>query len=282
VSAVEPGASGQAGQGATSGFAGRRVIVTGASRGIGAATARRLAADGADVAIVARTLDHHPKMEGCLNETAEALRSHGARVAVIVADLALEPERDRIVPEAVASLGGPIDVLINNAAYGSFHAVAEYPLDEARRTFEINVVAPMHLAQAVLPAMIGSGEGWIVNLSSGSARLFGPPPFRPMVMGSTLAVYAATKAALNRVTAALAMETHGTGVRVNTVEPRAAVMTQAARAELEGKLGDHQIETMEQMVEAVAALCRCPAEHTGHNDVSLDLIDSLGLEIAGR
>ncbi|HWC37104.1 MAG TPA: SDR family oxidoreductase [Acidimicrobiales bacterium] len=278
---MEPGASGRAGQGGTSEFTGRRVLVTGASRGIGAATARRLAAGGADVAIVARTLDHHPKVEGSLNETAAAIRSEGARVAVVVADLALESDRERIVPDAVAGLGGPIDVLINNAAYGSFHTIAEYPLDEARRTYEINMVAPMHLAQAVLPAMTERGEGWIVNLSSGSARMFGPPPFRPLVMGSTLAVYAATKAALNQLTAALAMETYGTGVRVNTVEPRAAVMTQAARAELEGKLRDDQIETMEQMVEAVAALCRCPVDHTGYTDVSLDLIDSMGLKVAG-
>jgi NAD(P)-dependent dehydrogenase (short-subunit alcohol dehydrogenase family) len=202
-------------------------------------------------------------------------------VAVIVADLASEPDRERILPEAVAGLGRPVDVLINNAAYGSYHPIAAYPLDEARRTFEVNVVAPMHLAQAALPAMTERGEGWIVNLSSGSARLFGPPPFRPMVMGSTLAVYAATKAALNQLTAALAMETHGTGVRVNTIEPRAAVMTQAARAKLEGKLRADQIETMEQMVEAVAALCDCPVDHTGHNEVSLDLIDSLGLTVAG-
>ena len=174
-----------------------------------------------------------------------------------------------------------MDVLVNNAAYGSYHQIAVYPLDEARRTFEVNVVAPLHLAQAALPAMTERGEGWVVNLSSGSARLFGPPPYRPMVLGSTLAPYAATKAALNRLTAALAMETYGTGIRVNTIEPRAAVMTQAARAKIEGKVRADQIETMEQMVEAVVALCDCAVDHTGHNDVSLDLIDTFGLTVAG-
>jgi citronellol/citronellal dehydrogenase len=279
MSSAESGTSGVAG--GLPRFEGRRVVVTGASRGIGAATAIRLAADGADVAIVARTLDKHPTMEGSLNETAEMLASLGAKVAVIVADLARQSDRERILPEAVAGLGGPIDVLINNAAYGSYYPIADYPLDEARRTFEVNVVAPMHLAQAALPTMIERGEGWIVNLSSGSARLFGPPPFPPMVMGSTLAVYASTKAALNRLTSALAMETSGTGVRVNTIEPRAAVMTQAARAELEGKLRADQIETIDEMVEAVAALCDCSVDHTGHNEVSLDLLDSLGLTVRG-
>ena len=260
-------------------FEGRRIVVTGASRGIGAATAKRLAAEGGDVAIVARTLDHHPKLPGSLTETAGAMSKYGGRVATIVADLLVEPDRARIIPEAEAGLGGPIDVLVNNAAYSAYLPIACYPLEEARRSFEVNVVAAVQLMSAVIPSMIERGEGWILNVSSGTARLFGPPPYPPMVLGSKLGVYGATKAALNKVTAALAMELHGTGIRVNTVEPRNAVMSEGAEVVVGGKLREDQIETMDEMVEGLVALCCCEADHTGHNDVSLDVIATLGLAV---
>src|SRR5438876_1070365 len=83
---------------------------------IGAATALRLAAEGADVAITARTLDAHPTLPGSLTETAERARAHGGTVAVVTADMADASDRTRIVPEAAAALGGPIDILVNNAA----------------------------------------------------------------------------------------------------------------------------------------------------------------------
>src|SRR5205807_2615766 len=97
-------------------FAARRALVTGASRGIGAALAERLAAEGAGVAIVARTLDRHPTLPGSLRETATRIEGRGGRVAVIAADLAGDTDRARIVPEAEAALDGPLDVLVNNAA----------------------------------------------------------------------------------------------------------------------------------------------------------------------
>ena len=78
-------------------FEGRVVLVTGASRGIGAAAATRLAAEGADVAIVARTLDHHPTLPGSLTETAGRIRAFGVRAVVVVADLTDPEDRDRIV-----------------------------------------------------------------------------------------------------------------------------------------------------------------------------------------
>src|SRR5262245_52496613 len=97
---------------------GRRAIVTGASRGIGAGLAERLSAEGAAVVITARTVDKHDHLAGSLNETLARCRRHGATVEAVAADLADPTDRARIVPEAVALLGGPIDVLVNNAAAG--------------------------------------------------------------------------------------------------------------------------------------------------------------------
>jgi NAD(P)-dependent dehydrogenase (short-subunit alcohol dehydrogenase family) len=143
----------------------------------------------------------------------------------------------------------------------------------------VNVHAPIDLAQAVLPSMIEAGEGWIVNLSSGSTRHVVGPPFPQTAIGWTIGVYGGSKAALNRMTNALAHEVYGTGVRINTVEPRAAVMSEGA-SELVGKsVSADQIESMEQMVEGTLVLCDCAADFTARCCVSLDLIDEFGLVV---
>jgi citronellol/citronellal dehydrogenase len=259
---------------------GKIALVTGASRGIGAAVAERVAAEGAGVAIVARTLDKHPTLPGSLQVTAERLRRFGNRVAVIVADLSDETDRARILPEAEAGLGGPVDILVNNAAMAIYHPLADYSLKRRRITFEVNVHAPVDLAQAVLPAMISKGEGWIVNLSSATARHLDEPPFsEDSARRAAMGVYGASKAALNRLTNAMAAELYAAGIRINTVEPRAAVLSEGAQALVGDRLRPDQIESMEEMVEATVALCHCGAERTGRIHVSLDLIDELGLTV---
>src|SRR3954463_2880624 len=124
-------------------FEGRRALVTGASRGIGAAVAERLAAEGADVAITARTVDKHPKLSGSLRETHARLERYGRTVATVVADLADEEARQRIVPQAVEQLGGPIEILVNNAAAAMYNPLADYPLRRRRLLFDLNVHAPV-------------------------------------------------------------------------------------------------------------------------------------------
>ena len=254
--------------------------MTGASRGIGAATAQRLAGEGADVAIVARTSEHHPTLSGSLRETVGRLASSGVRVVPITADLSDPEARAKVVPEAVEGLGGPLDILVNNAAAAIYQPLIDFPLKRRRLVFEVNVHAPLDLAQAVLPVMIERGEGWIVNVSSATAHLW-ETPFNLGSLGSTTGVYGASKAALNRLTNALAAEVASTGVRVNTVEPRSAVMSEGAEVLIGSPLAVDQVESMEEMVEAVVALCDCPPERTGRTHVSLDLLDELGLSVHG-
>lgn len=262
-------------------FQGRRALVTGASRGIGAGIAERLAAEGADVVITARTLDKHDHLAGSLTETAARLEKYGTKVHVLVADLVDEAGRQGIVPAAADLLGGPVEILVNNAAAAIYMPLVDFPLKRRKIIFEANVHAPLDLAQAAIPAMKAAGEGWIVNLSSGSARLWEGPPFELGAQGSTITIYGASKAALNKETNGLAAELYGTGIRVNTSEPRAAVLSEGA-AELVGKtLRPDQIESMEEMVEGVVALCDCPEDLTGRITVSLDLIDELGLTVHG-
>jgi NAD(P)-dependent dehydrogenase (short-subunit alcohol dehydrogenase family) len=260
-------------------FAGRRALVTGASRGIGAAVAERLAAEGADVAITARTLDRRDSLPGSLTETEARIDRYGRKVAVLVADLTSETDRAGLVPAAVEALGGPVDILVNNAAAAIYGPAAELSLKRRRLMFEANVHAPLDLAQAIIPGMLAGGAGWIVNVTSRTAALWTGPPFTLGANGTTIALYGASKAALDRATNGLGAELDGTGIRVNAVGPRAAVLTEGAR-ELVGKtLPPDKVEPLEEMVEAVVALCDCPPDVTGQVHVSLDLIAAWNLPV---
>jgi len=257
-------------------FEGRNAIVTGASRGIGAAIAERLAAEGANVAIVARTLDQHDHLAGSLTETIDRCRRYGTRIEPIAADLADADDRARVVPEALERFDGRVDILVNNAAAAIYAPIAQFPLKRRRIIFEVNVHAPIDLAQAVAPQMIERGEGWIVNLTSGSARLVDGPPYRTEGVAGTLGVYGASKAALDRITNAYAVELQTTGVRINAVGPRAVVKSEGAWVLVGDYVTDDLVEPMEAMVESVIALCECGPERTGKVLVSLDLLAELG------
>jgi NAD(P)-dependent dehydrogenase (short-subunit alcohol dehydrogenase family) len=262
-------------------FAGRRALVTGGSRGIGAGVAERLAAEGADVALVARTLEAHDHLDGSLRETAHRLRCHGGEVEIIVADLSDPTDRARVVPEAVDGLGGPIDVLVNNAAAAIYDSPVDISLKRRRILFEVNVHAPLDLAQAVIPAMRSAGAGWIVNVSSGAARSWAGPPFALGAPGPAITAYGASKAALNRISNGLAAELHGSGIRVNTIEPRAAVRTEGADALVGSTLHPDQFESLPAMVEAVITLCDCEPDTTGRTFISLDLLAEQGIQVRG-
>jgi NAD(P)-dependent dehydrogenase (short-subunit alcohol dehydrogenase family) len=253
-------------------FAGKRALVTGASRGIGAAVAEELAQLGADVAITARTLEQHPTLPGSLQQTAARLQEHGGKVAVVVADLADDESRAHIVPDACEQLGGTIDILVNNAAAAIYAPLSDFPVRRRRIVFEVDFHAPLDLAQAVIPAMRDKGEGWIVNVSSRTAQLFPGPPYRLGATGTTITIYGAAKAALNRLTNGLAAELDGTGIRVNSVEPRAAVLTEGADALVGDILTAEMIEPMETMVAATLLLCDCDPSTTGLIAVSTELL----------
>ena len=261
---------------------GKTAIVTGASRGIGAAVAERFAAEGARVALVARTRDAHAELGGSLLETMATCQSHGAQVAMIQADLADGASRSTVVDEAVRLLGGPVDILVNNAAASVYAPVANYSLESRRAMFEVNFQAPVDLIQATLPQMLERGSGWVVNVSSSTADYDrgtdGQAP-GPGGLSSTLAVYAASKAALNRLSYALAQELRGTGVRMNCVLPRSAVLTEGMAALLGPNPDPKYLEPLETMAEAILLLARCPEEVTAGTFRSLALLEATGTKV---
>ena len=179
---------------------GRTALVTGASRGIGAAIAAALDRAGARVALAARS-------GPALDAVAQQMRNDPT---VIEADLADPDAPAQLVAQARERLGG-IDVLVNNAAVAARAPTAELDASLVDRLYAVNVRAPLLLIAALVPAMIERGRGAIISVSSSSA-VTGTP---------NRAAYAATKGAIDAATRSLAMELGRHGIRVNSVAPGA-------------------------------------------------------------
>jgi NAD(P)-dependent dehydrogenase (short-subunit alcohol dehydrogenase family) len=253
---------------------GKVALVTGASRGIGAAIAVRLAMEGAKVAVSARTAEvGESKLPGTLSETLARLRAAGGDALVIKADLAQARERERLVAETVHGLG-EIDILINNAAITFFAPVAEFTEKRFKLMMEVQVYAPFHLAQLVLPTMKAKRRGWIVNISSG-AGIDPKPPYAGRAMGGT--VYGMCKAALERFSTGLASEVYHDGIAVNAVSPGLVDTPGVAVHGLITEATRHRVQPIEYIAEAVYQLASGDrAVLTGRIDYAEPLLAELG------
>lgn len=261
--------------------AGRVAFVTGASRGIGAAIAERLAAAGAQVACVARSLDRHPEgVPGTLRDTVARIEASGGRAVAVQGDV-LDAESRAAALASCRELLGPVEILVNNAAAGPYRPFEKFSARDFQKTFEANVMAPLELAQLVVPDMRRSGRGWILNISSATVALPQGPPYNAFEQKGGPHLYAASKAALNRLTVGIAAELFGKGIAVNTLAPVAAVITPAVKATGADKfIEPHMIEPVEAMAEAALALCCCdPEKLTGRVTYSKPLLAELGREI---
>lgn len=181
-------------------MAGQRVaVVTGASSGIGAATAHALAAAGVRVVIGARRADR-------LTAVAEEIRARGGMVESVVADMRVEAEVERLVGTAVSRFGR-LDALVNNAAVGMVRPIADGQTAEWRAMIDTNLLGVLVACRAALRHMLPQGAGSILNVSSASVE--GGWPY--------LATYAATKAAVQALSRGLRAEVAERGIRVMTI-----------------------------------------------------------------
>jgi len=263
---------------------GRVAIVTGASRGIGAAIAQRFAAEGAKVVIVARSLEPDGALPGSLNQTAERIRALGGECHCVQADLSDPEGRERIVAEAIVQFGG-VDILVNNAAWARFKPILEQTPRDAQLAFQLNYFAPLELSQQAIPSMMERGGGWILNLSSSTSGHPDPAPYDHSAryfqfhQQSSPTLYGSTKAALERLSTGMAAELAGQRIAVNVLAPVEAVATEGALGVGTIDTGAH-LEPVEAMAEAALQLCsRPPDALSGRSVLSLDLLRELGVEI---
>jgi short-subunit dehydrogenase len=177
-------------------------LITGASAGIGWATAWRFARAGARLALVARS-------GGKLEQLARELRAIGCEAEAIPADLRDPAQIHRAVTETVAHFG-QVDILINNAGQAAAGTIAEVSPDDFRAIIELNVIGPLLMMQAVIPLLRAQGGGLIINVSSMVTKMRLPG----------LAAYAATKSALNMLSDTARVELAPEHIRVISIYPR--------------------------------------------------------------
>jgi len=266
---------------------GKVVVVTGASRGIGAEIATLLAAEGGRVVCAARTLregDH--QLSGSLETTVEAIRARGGEAHAVTANIADPAECEKLV-EAARKIYGPVDVLVNNAALTYFVPIKDYVVGRWLASWAVNVHAPFVLSQLALRDMIPRKQGAIVNIGSGAAIGPGRGPYPDPAAGSRGGTcYGAQKAALERFTQGLAAEVYPYGVSVTCVSPSQVVPTPGTvYHKLVKGMDDPRGERPELMARAVLLLASEPLDGvTGRVTYSQQILKEFGwiTEARGR
>lgn len=255
---------------------GKTALVTGASRGIGTAIARRLASEGAAVACTARTLEPDPKYTGTLRDTVAMIEADGGRAEAFRGDLSDAEDRRRLVDDVHSSMG-PVDILVNNAAVTFFLPIDSFPEKRFKLMMETQVWAAIDLAQHLIPDMRERGAGWILNISSRAAVKPVGPPFDPWYATGSSSVYGLCKAALERLSLGMAAELYADRIAVNTLAPWDNVATPGAGSH--DLVTDFTLEPEEIIAQAALELCSGnPRQMTGRIAYSQPLLGELGVQ----
>ncbi|MEV0231656.1 SDR family NAD(P)-dependent oxidoreductase [Nonomuraea sp. NPDC050786] len=183
----------------------KRALITGASSGLGAAIAKALAAEGADVVV-------HGRDRARAEAVAESIRATGGSAHIAVGDLADDAGADAVAEAALA--GGPIDILVNNAGSYPHRSWKEATAADWSRAYEVNVVSGVRMILRIVPRMHERGWGRVIQIGGGLA----------LQPGADLPHYTATLAARHNLTVSLSRELKGTGITANTVAPGAILV----------------------------------------------------------
>ena len=255
-------------------LAGKVAIVTGSSRGIGKDIALAFAAEGSDIVVAARSeTAPDPRLPGTIYETAQAVESLGRRALAVKTDVTNEEDVAAMVNRTLETFGR-IDILVNNAGVLVPRGILELPTRHLDLHYRVNLKGPILCMRAVLPTMLKQGQGWIINISSVAAKFPGPGPYSG-VPPTRAFMYAATKAALERLSQALAVEYHAQGISVNVLSPAGRVRTPGNVFGMTPAGGTpepfEKAEAMEKAAVFIAS--QLPRSYTGHIVFDQELID---------
>jgi citronellol/citronellal dehydrogenase len=245
--------------------AGRVAVITGASRGIGRAVAKRLAAEGAAVVVAAKSLEAHPSLPGTIVDCVDEIRAAGGTASYFQVDVRDETQVEGMIQHAISE-HGRIDYLFNNAGAIFLAPVAQVPPKKFDLMYQVNVRAAEIAAHYALPHMVEQGFGHIVN--------FSPPLHLDPSPG--MGPYMVTKLGMTRIAMAIAEEHRGDGIAANSIWPVTMIDTAAVR--VNGMGDESQYRTPEIICDAMSELlARDPATCTANQYTDEAILRETGL-----
>jgi citronellol/citronellal dehydrogenase len=250
-------------------LAGKTILVSGGSRGIGLAIALRAARDGANIVLLAKTATPHPKLEGTIYTAAEQVEAAGGRAVPVVGDLRSDEDVERAVSEAAAAFGG-IDAVVNNASAIDLSSTTKITMKRYDLLQDINARGTFALTRAALPYLEAAANPHILTLSP-------PLNLNPRWAGAHLA-YTLSKYGMSLCTLGFADEFADKGIAANSLWPQTTIGTAAIRNLLGGEFAVRKARTPDIMADAAhAILTRDSRSCTGNFYTDEDILREEGL-----
>ena len=237
-------------------FSERRVLISGGSRGIGLAIAKKLARDGAKIAIMAKTSEPHPVLPGTIHSAAEEIVAEGGTALPIVTDIRFEDQVNKAVEETVKKFGG-IDIVINNASAISLTPTIYTEMKRFDLMFDVNVRGTFLVSKTCIPHLLKSKNPHILNLS--------PPLDMDKKWFKQTLAYSMSKFGMSQCVLGMAEEFKKQGIAVNALWPHSVIATAAISNVVAGEEAFPHCRKPEILADAAyLILCRKASEYTGN------------------
>jgi len=250
-------------------LAGKTILMSGGSRGIGLSIALRAAADGANVVLLAKTADPHPKLEGTVYTAAAQIEAAGGRAVPVPGDVRSDADVERAVRAAADTFGG-IDIVVNNASAIDLSPTSAMSMKRYDLMQDINTRGTFALTRAALPYLAAGDNPHVLTMSP-------PLNLEPRWFGHSLA-YSLSKYGMSMCTLGFAAEFAAAGIAANSLWPRTTIGTAAVRNLLGGDAAVHRARTPQIMADAAhAILCRDSRSCTGNFYLDDDVLAEEGV-----
>jgi citronellol/citronellal dehydrogenase len=247
----------------------KTLFITGASRGIGRAIALRAARDGANIAVVGKTAEPHPKLRGTVHDAVSEIEAAGGRALACVADVRFEDQITRAVAQTIETFGG-IDILVNNASAISLTSTASTEMKRFDLMHQVNTRGTFLCSKACIPALLRAPNPHILMLSP-------PLDLRPEYFAPHLG-YSLSKFGMSLCVLGLSGELREQGIAVNALWPRTVIATAAVENLLGGAATLERARTPEIVADAAyVILSRSSRECTGNYFIDEQVLQDAGI-----